>query len=89
MARYTFRESGGRPDAPSVALDLDVAPPHDLPALLALRRNASDLLRDDPRFAAATRIDVVYGDGDGEPVATVDRAYLSLTGAPVPVGGGV
>ena len=49
MARYTYRASSG-PDAASVALDLEVAPPHDLPALLVLRRTASDLLRNDPRF---------------------------------------
>jgi hypothetical protein len=84
MARYTFRGNGG-PDAPSVARDLDVKPPHDLPALLALRRNASDLLRDDPRFAAATRIEVVYGDSEREPVTSVDRAYLSVSGAAVTV----
>ncbi len=87
MARYTFRASGG-PDAASATLDPGVAPPHDLPALLALRRRATDLLRSDPRFADTSRLDIHYGDGEGEPVTSVDRAYLSGPDAPVTVGGG-
>jgi hypothetical protein len=85
MARYTFRATGG-PDEASVTLDPDVKPPHDLPALLALRSTATDLLRNDPPFASATRIDIHYCD-DGEPLTSVDRAYLTVAATPVTVGG--
>jgi hypothetical protein len=77
MARYRF-QAVGAPNPISVELDLDAAPPHDLPQLLLLRRVAADLLREDPRFEHVSRVHVHHVDGEDpeERLARVDRAYL-------------
>jgi hypothetical protein len=75
MASYLF-EGSGCTEPVRVERELDLTPPHDLPTLLGLRAQASELLRSDPHFASATRVEIRLATAAGEPITHVDRAHL-------------
>jgi hypothetical protein len=56
----------------------NVSPPYGLPQLLIIRRQASELLGDDPRFVSATVVHVHEDSPEQTKLdASVERSYLT------------